>query len=244
MRAKINGTTVNITADQMDRVTTLQAAHHGFAAIMGYVSTTGRVTPETANYVIQSKFSTQRVRDNNVAALREITVDDLDLTDWVPNKGKNACDTAEEQFELCVKLLLDSIEKTNSGDRSDAHRQGHDCNYLRVCSGVKIHYVTDFVKNEEGKSVKRPVLDKDGVPTVKSIMVEGLVHDRKVVTKGEYKKVNSGSKVLMDNAIKRVWNRRRNNLVTFVLTDDKFESVKIGGEWIESVAGKVLAAED
>ena len=85
---------------------------------------------------------------------------------------------------------------------------------------------------EDGKKVKRPVLDEDGHPTVANIIVPYLEENKVTLVEGVRKKVNSGSKVLMDNAIEREMSNRL-RFRSLSLKEDNFDSLKFGGESIE-----------
>lgn len=229
MIAVINGTQVHMTDKQAQTVFNLESSKHGFASIHGYVSTSNRITPEVANYVFNSKFSTIRLYERKLEALRAIEFKDVDVTGWIASKGRDSKPNAEMQFEWCKALMIQSLNATILGVRNDPHREGHDACYIPVCHGVKVHLVT--AKNDEG--LMRPVLT-DGIPTCAKVIINAIVVSKNVITPGQYKDVKNGSKVLMDKAIEKLMNKRSVKIITFSLDDDKYDTLKIGGLEIAS----------
>ena len=192
----LDGKQFRATQQQADALASLSVARAGgLATVYGYVATSGRVKPETANLTILTRFSTTRLYERKAVALADITFSAVrDAIAKVPKLAALSEVKAIELFNSCKAKMTESMGKTLDGDRSDAHRQGHDRCYARVADGVKVHY--DTVKDSDG--LMQPVLT-DGLPTVKSIMVHYLQISKEVTEKGEYKVVNSGEKVLMDN---------------------------------------------
>lgn len=211
MRITIDNTPVYATAEQVAVLSVLEKANAGFVTLHGYVSTTGYVTgkPKVANVTINGKVSASKVYSNRLEALQAITINDIDLEGWVPSKGKNSFDTAAEQFAFCHAALVESAK----GNGSESHKKAHEDHSLSPAKGVKVWLNDDA--------------DADGIRSVKSVLINALPVSETVIDKGEWKPVNSGSKVLMDNAIKKAWNKRCCNIKTY--NPLKAEKVTISG---------------
>ena len=74
--------------------------------------------------------------------------------------------------------------------------------------------------------MEQPVLT-DGLPTVASILLSYLELNKTVVQEGDYKVVDSGPKVLMDNIIERYLNQRSVGIKTLSLKEDNFEALNV-----------------
>ena len=169
----------------------------GIGSVINYRPESGWVSRPTVNIQFITAFSTAKLYERRAKALRGMTFGDICVaTANVPKLSVKSKEELVAIFEQRRSMLLGSIEKTQSGDRSDAHRQAHDRNYARVGAGVKVNYVTE--KNDDGFQV--PVLH-DGVPVAQSVMVSMLELGRQYVVEGERKVVNSGAPVLMGNLI-------------------------------------------
>lgn len=206
--------------DTLDRLKTLQGG--GFATIHGYTPTSDYITPPTVNINFISRFSTERLYQRKIAALKGLAFGDLKITD-----PKLTALTAQEQMSLfhdCLEKAIASMEKTLDGDRSDAHRQAHDTFYAPAAAGVKVHFKTVKV----GKDTA--LVLQDGKPVVDSIMLSIIEVGRKVVKPGVVKTVNSGPKVLMDKCIAAAIKSKVINMKTVSLKADNFTSLTIGGE--------------
>lgn len=196
----------------------------GFATVKGYVSTSGRVTPEVADITFISRFSVEKMYQRKIAALQALTLAEClsELRDH-PKIKATTTEALFEAFDVRKASEIASMEKTLAGVRDDAHRQAHDRNYCTLGQGVKVHYLTE--KNSEGIMV--PVLD-GGVPVVDNIMLNILQVSKSVIVPGEYKSVNSGVPVLLSNAMKRKVPKTC-NMKALSLKEGKFESLHIAG---------------
>ncbi len=219
----LDGKQFRATPQQRDALETLTVARAGgLATVYGYVATSGRVKPETADLTILTRFSTGRLYERKSLALSDITFSQVrDAIAKVPKLAALKEQDAVKLFNDCKAKMVDSMSKTLDGDRSDAHRQGHDRCYARVADGIKVHY--DTVKVD---GIMQPVLT-DGLPTVKSIMVHYLQISKTVREAGEYKVVNSGEKVLMDGVIESQLNAKSVSLKTLSLKEDNFDRLVV-----------------
>jgi hypothetical protein len=203
-----------MTDSQAAALSVIEAAHAGFVSIKGYRVTTGYVAgkPKVVNVTLNGKPSYETVKARRLEALQSITLGDLDLSDWVPNKGKEACATAAEQF---AQVYAEEVAKAAGETRgSESHAQAHDDHSISV-NGAKV-WLHDA--------------DADGVRAVKSINLFALPVSETVIDRGEWKPVNSGSKVLMRNAIHAVWNKRSCAIKTYTLGEEgKYDEVRIDG---------------
>jgi len=207
----------------------LRAAHAGIAWVHGYKPSTNWKLRPTNHVCFQFAFIVSRLYNRQIEAMREIKLADLDLSKWVPSKGPNAFDNAEDQFTYCVNALTESKVKSLRGELENAHTEAHDRNYCGLRNSVKVNFVTEK-DPETGKRV--PVLDEQGIPTVASILIPYLEIRTINVEQGERKSVNSGSKVLMDNAINKALSKRLNYKM-LSLKDENFDRVVVGDDEIE-----------
>lgn len=211
-------------AETLDRLSALRKG--GFGSVKGYRPTTGYVPGKTpvVDMQIITRFETNKLYTRKRAALEAITFADV-AEDIAKADKLRALPSGEclDLFNKAKAAAIESIDKTLEGDRSDAHRQGHDRCYSRVADGVKVHLVTE--KGADG--LMHPVLT-DGLPTLASIMVPYLEINRTVRVPGEYKVVNSGPKVLMDNVIAKHMNARSVGYKTLSLKEGNFESLAVG----------------
>ena len=219
----ISNTECWATQAQIDTIARLgELQGGGFATIHGYTPTSDYITPPTVNINFISRFSTERLYQRKIEALKGLAFSDLKITD-----PKLLALTAQEQmaqFHECLQKAIASMEKTLVGDRSDAHRQAHDTFYVTASTGVKVHFQT--VKT--GKETA--LVLKDGKPVVDSIMLSIIEVGRKIVKPGVVKTVNSGTKVLMDKCIAQAIKGKVISMKTVSLKADNFTSLSIGGE--------------
>jgi hypothetical protein len=213
-------------ADALDRLTALSKG--GIGSVKGYRPTTGYVTGKcpVVDLQIITRFEYGKLNARKRAALDGITF--TDCAEAIAKHPKLKALPAGECLDLfnsCKAAAIASIDKTAEGDRSDAHRQGHDRCYVRIADGVKAHLVTE--KRDDG--LMHPVLATNGLPTLKSIMVPYIELNRTVRVEGEYKTVNSGPKVLMDGVIAGMLNSRSVGYKTLSLNEN-FESLKASGQ--------------
>lgn len=231
---EINGNKFLASARQASTLQTLiEANKGGFASVKGYVATSDRTVPEVADIQFVSRFNYGRLNARKRTALEALTLGDV-MADVVKHdKLKNlSADALASQFEVCKNAAIESIEKTESGDRSDAYREAHDRCYGFIGDGIKVHYKTEKV---DGRM--EPVLI-DGLPIVESIMIPMIEVGRKVITEGTYKVVNSGPKVLMDKIIAKHM-PKSTKYRTLSLKEDNFDSLVIAGDEIvpKDIAG-------
>ena len=195
----------------------------GFAHVSGYVPTTDYIETPIVNITFISRFSTAKLYARKSFALGQLSFEDITI------KGDKLetldSDAQKTLFAECVAKMVASMTKTLEGDRSDAHRQGHDRCYVVTSQGIKIHL--DTVKGDDGHMV--PVLT-DGHPTAKSIMVGMIETMRSTVKEGVKKTVKNGAKVQMDKCIDRALNSRSVSYRTLSLKENNFDTLKMGGE--------------
>lgn len=211
---------INITTEQFETIETLKPClSGGFAAIKGYVLNDPKryEEEEIVNMTFVSKFSYVNYITKKLAILKGI-----EFTDVKCDHEKITSLPIEKQmaiFEERKSFLIKSIEKTLSGDRSDAHRKGHDEFYRPICPGLKVHLKTTKL---DGKTV---LVLENGKPSVDSIMISGLPISRTIVKKGKRVVVNSQAKTHMKNAIEKVMNIKP--FMTFTFKKDNFETLTI-----------------
>ena len=234
----VDGKEVWVTPAQAEAIDSLSEMQGGgCAALHGYIPSTGYVESPVLDIQMLTRFSYTRLIERKRAALEGITFSDVQ--DAIAKNEKLSALTvvkANEVFETRKAMQLASIEKTLSGDRSDAHRQGHDRCYATFGTGIKGHLVTEKVDG-----IMEPVT-LNGIPMLNSIMINYLELNRKVVKEGVYKTVNSGAAVLMGNAISSLLNKRSVGFKSASLKEDNFDSLVMSKtEFLpEDVAPNVL----
>lgn len=234
----VPGGKVWATRQQADVLETLILTRKGgFARVYGYKPASNYEVPPVQDIVMVTRFSTEKVYERKRKALESITFDDV--KDAIAREPKLKALTVAEQealFNERLQEMVNSLTKTLNGDRSDAHRQGHDRCYLHLAEGVKVNYVTE--KGTDG--LMHPVLT-DGFPTVASIMLTYLENSKVTRVGGVRKIVNSKPPKLMSNAIESLLNKRSVSIKTASLKEDNFERLVIDNEVVlcEDVAGLV-----
>lgn len=215
----LNGQKFRATTEQAEALESLSVARQGgIATVYGYVATSDRVKPTVYDAQFITRFSIENLYKRKMAALSDLRFSDVkEFIDADPVLSKLPETELLTIFNTRKVKEVDSMNTTLTGDRSDAHRQGHDRCYARVADGIKVHFVTEKVDG-----LMQPVLT-DGLPTVASIMVACLELNRNVREPGEYKVVKSGAPVLMSNAIAKVLNKRSVGLKFLSLKEDNFE---------------------
>lgn len=236
-----DGRQVWASPEQAHAIEVLQSTRlGGCASVLGYRPTTNWKVAPVQNIQILTRFSTARLYERRMEALSNITFNDV--KDAVARDEKLSKLSEREAIALFEERKageVASLNKTLEGDRSDAHRQGHDRCYAHFGDGVKVNLDTE--KGADG--IKYPVLH-EGYPMVKAIMVDYLELNKKTVEEGERKVVNSGNPVRMTNAIKSCLNARSVGFKTLSLKGDNFDSLKIDRQEIlaEDVEG-ILPAD-
>ena len=215
----LNGQKFRATAEQAEALESLSVARQGgIATVYGYTATSDRVKPTVYDAQLITRFSVENLYKRKMAALSDLRFSDVkEYIDADPVLSKLPESELLTIFNTRKAKEVDSMNTTLTGDRSDAHRQGHDRCYARVADGIKVHFVTEKVEG-----IMQPVLT-DGLPTVASIMVACLELNRNVREPGEYKVVKSGAPVLMSNAISKALNKRSVGLKFLSLKEGNFE---------------------
>jgi len=208
-------------ADTLNALTTIVKG--GIGTVHGYVMPSGRTVPEKADIQFITAFSIQKLYERKLAALDNISFDDIREHANANEKIAQLDESAQvDLFEKRKAMEMASLQKTLDGDRSDSRRQAHDRVYCRIGLGVKVHYRT--IKNDDG--IKVPDLVAE-LPVAESIMVDFLELNRTVIEPGQYKTVNSGAPVLMGNVIKKALNMKSLNMKTLSLKADNFDSLVV-----------------
>lgn len=219
----LNGQKFRATAEQAEALESLSVARQGgIATVYGYKAESGRTVPTVYDAQLITRFSVENLYKRKMAALSDLRFSDVkEFIDNDPILSKLPESELLTIFNTRKAKEVDSMNATLSGDRSDAHRQGHDRCYARVADGIKVHFVTEKVDG-----LMQPVLT-DGLPTVASIMVACLELNRHIREKGEYKVVKSGAPVLMSNAISKALNKRSVGLKFLTLKESNFERLVV-----------------
>ena len=225
----VNGHKFMATRAQADTLAVLTDARKGgFARVFGYVATSGRTIPTIYDATVTTRFSYTKLLERKRKVLESLTLDAIKPFIASPKLKELSDEKLSEVFTIRKNKELASIETTTSGDRSDAHRQGHDRCYANIADGVVVHYVTE--KGADG--LMHPVI-VDGFPVADSIMLNVLEVSRTVHQKGEYKVVNSGPDVLMSKAIEAAAKASGlRSIARLSLKEDSFDRLAIAGDVI------------
>ena len=211
-------------ADTLDVLSSLNKG--GIGAVKGYRPTTGYLPGKSpvVDMQILTRFEYGKLNVRKRAAMEAIKFGDVaeDIAK-APKLKALSTEVCLDLFNTAKDAAIASIDKTAAGDRDDAHRQGHDRCYARICDGVKVHLVTE----KRDDDLMHPVLT-DGLPTLASIMVPYLELNKTIRVEGEYKVINSGPKVLMDNIITKKLNARSVGYKTLSLKEGNFEAIRVG----------------
>jgi hypothetical protein len=225
----LNGTDVLATDKEIAALNILMETRKGgFASVNGYKPSTNWVEAPTQNIQFMSRVSTERLYNRRVKALETLTF--ADVANHIASDTKLAAMSHTDLLALFNdrrQMEVDSMVKTLEGDRSDAHRQGHDRCYVHVTQGVKVNLVTE--KGADG--LKHPVLT-NGLPTVASIMVSALFLNVTTVMEGVRKVVNSGAPVRMSNIIAKAVDKPGLSIKMLSLKPDNFDTLTIDKQTI------------
>lgn len=198
----------------------------GFATVHGYKPKTNYIVRPIVNINFISKFSIIKLYERKLKALQNIDFSDLILTE--SKIVSLSLNDQKELFENCRAGMIDSLNKTINGDRSDNYRKAHDLFYETDSLGIKVHFLTEKISKET-----HLILHND-LPVVDKIMINVIEIGRKIIQEGEKKVINSGPKVLMDKAINHALRNIVINMFTLSLDNDNFDYLSIGGEIIDS----------
>lgn len=222
---------IEVTDAQRDAINILSNVQKGgFATIHRYKPSTNVIDQPVYDVQIISRFSTQRLYERKLKALQGIMFPHVLKFCNHEKFNKLNIKELEELFNKRKQMEMDSIEKSLSHDRSDAHRQGHDRCYVQLTEGVTGHLLTEKDSQNLMQPVIKTIHNSSPVFILESIMVNAIEINRKVRVEGRYKVVNSGPAVLMGNAIKKVLNQRSVGYKRFSLKADNFSSLSIGGQ--------------
>jgi hypothetical protein len=236
-----DGKEIWVTPAQADILNDLTNAHGGgCASIHGYRPTSGYVESPVVDLQVLTRFSTAKLMMRKLEAIRAIKFQDAMpgiLRDEVLSE-KNILEL-KELFDTRHTYEMSTITKTQDGDRSDAHRQGHDRCFATFGDGVKCHLFTE--KNPTDK--KMYPIKLNGLSVLESIKLPVLELARKVVTEGVSKpKPNSRAPKRMSNVINALLNSRSVGYKTLALKEDNFDKLVISGMEVlpEDVSPTVL----
>lgn len=224
-----DGNQFRASMEQANALAAMEAANKGgFATVVGYKPSSGYTVKPTIDYQVLTRFSYDKLLSRKRDVMEGVTWNDIkDAAYADPKIAAEIKAKGEEHvrgvFNERKAKALESIHVTKSGDREDAHRQGHDRCYGRVMEGVRVHYVTESIDG-----IKHPVLT-DGLPTADSIMLNVLILNKSVREPGERKVVNSGVPVLLGNLIDKRLNSRSVGFKSLSLKPGNFEEIRMGG---------------
>lgn len=223
----IDGHTINTSRFQNEIIEKLKDTRKGGMAVLhGYspdVAGKRYTTRPCYNATVITRFSISRMYARILEALEALQFEDINIKD--EKLGKLSNGKLIELFNERKAFLIGRY----SGQRENAHTEAHVRNYVRICDGVVGHLVSAYDK--EAKKVL-PVYDGAGNVTLRSIMLEGLLINRKMLTKGVAKPVNSQLKTRMGFAIEKALPRVSSDYRRFSLTPETVERVSIDTQTI------------
>ena len=224
----VNGERVWATDAECEAIRILSETRNGgFATVHGYIpeSNWDKNARPVQDIQFLSRFSIAKLYERRIDALTALRFDDV--SDTVSKDEKLSTmdnDKLRELFVARKMQEIESMEKTLAGVRDNAQRKAHDRNYIHVSEGVKLNLVAE--PNAEG--IKVPVL-RDGIPTVRSIMVTAIFINVRTLTEGTRKYPNSGPAVRMSNAMKGTLNRPGLDIRSLSLKPGNWDRLSIDG---------------
>lgn len=217
-----DGRRVRITAAQAQAIEALDNTRKGgCASVVGYRPSTNWIIRPIQDIQLIAHFSMENLYKRRAIALEDVNL--ADVAEGIASDDKLSGLTMKKLAELFSdrkERMIAMLTKTLDGDRSDAHRQGHDRCFVHL-GDVKVHLETEKVDG-----IMQPVTDA-GVVFAKSIMIPYLELNVTTRVEGERKHVNSGTSVLMGKLIERCLNQRSVGLKTLSLKADNFESFRV-----------------
>ena len=226
------GRKVRMTDAQATTVATLAGtAKGGFACIHGYKPSTNVVEQPIFDVTLISRISYDRLCERKLKALDSLTFEQAKpVLAQFPKLASMSESEQRKLFQTRLAFMTGQVEKDR--DRSSAQHEAHRRNYVTIAQGVIGHLVTETVE-EDGKRLKLPVVDSNGVYTLDHIMVAGLPVQKRVIAEGSYKTVNSRAPTIMGHAIERLLPRVSTQYRRYSLKGDNFDSVSISQAQIE-----------
>lgn len=211
------------TDAQAKAIDKLNSAGHGrFISILGYQPTSGYVKSPTTDYTLLSKFSTKRLYERKIEALKNISFNDVvKLAKKDEKLSLLERSKLKDIFEKRLQKELDSLQGSLDGTLNNAHTEAHERNYASFDNGITVNF-----KSEKVDGITQPTLT-DGLPVANAILVSGLTIQKKVIVEGERKIVNSGAPVRVSNIINRLLNQRSVGYKRFSLKPDNFSEVRL-----------------
>lgn len=233
-------TTFKCTQKIADALASLEQATLGFATVHDYRPSSEWDVIPTQRVNAQIGWHVSRLYGRQIDALQVLPFADVDVSKWVPNKGRtkrdleNARSTPEAQFLLCRDKMINAkrFDVEREEKSVSAYREGHKNCYCIIRNSIKVHFVTETVKGPDNKKLTRPVLDADGHPTVDSINIPYLERSLVTIQEGKRKVRDSGSKVLMDKAIERALPKSL-RFKSFTLKSDNFSKITFSNDVLE-----------
>lgn len=222
----LSGQKVLATATQIDVIESLTTTctKGGFAVIQDYIPSSGWVTSPVQTIHAITKFSVSKLYERKLVNIAAITFADVQAGVAKDDKlSQLSLSDVQAIFDTRKDMEMASLQKTLDGDRSDAHRQGHDRCYLRVATGIKVNLVTERGDDK----LMHPVLNGEGIPSIASIMVNALFVNVNTTAKGVRKTVNSGNPVRMSALISRAIDKPTTAMRTISLKSDNFSKLSI-----------------
>jgi hypothetical protein len=199
----------------------------GICTVHGYIPESGWEISPKIDLQIITRISVSSLYKRKIAALEAMTFADIR---HLLNESRLSKIQETEQCKLFIgrkQKLIDSMNKTLSGDRSDSYRMAHDRNYITVTEGVKVNLEGDVLNGI--KSLKQI----DGFPIAKNIMLMCLEISRKEIVPGKKKKApNSSDEVIMGNLIESQLNSKSVGIKTLSLKPTNFDSISISRQHI------------
>lgn len=229
---------VRVTDSQAEAVKTLAKTQRGgMACIHGYKPSTNVIDQPVYDVTLISRINYERLCERKLKALDGVTFDQVKplLADY-PKLSKLS--EAEQRKLFHERLAFLSSQCEADRDRSTAKHEAHRRNYVTIAQGIIGHLYCETVV-EDGKRLRLPVANADGVYTLEHIMVAGLPVNKRTIVEGSYRQVNSRAPTLMGHAIERVLPKVSTQYRRYSLKADNFDTVSISREEIEPSADMV-----
>lgn len=220
-----DGLAVRMTSQQAAVLDTLSETRKGGMAVIHGYSPDARgqkyVTRPKYDATVISRVRVDRLYQRCIEALEGITFDMLDFA-GSDRLSKLSVEKLASLFEERKTFLLERYRK----ERENAHTIAHKRNYISPTQGVKGNLVTE-TQTIDGRRLQIPVQDSEGIYTLQTILVEGLLVSRRMIQQGELKPTNPQNKTLVMRQIESLLPKVGTSYRRFSLSPETFDSVSI-----------------
>lgn len=229
---EFDGRTVIMTQQQADTLDVLaETRKGGMAVIHGY-------EPDAAgkSYTVRPKYDATVISRISVPNYYQRCLNALESIDFNQVDFSKYPKLADLDREALLVLFNERKEFLAAGyrrERENAHTVAHVRNYINPCQGVKGNLVTE-AQMVDGRKLQIPVQDEQGRYTLKAILLEGLLVNRRRIRNGVPKPSNPRQPTLVSRAIEALMPEVSTSYRRFSLSPETFERVSIDRQTVFS----------